>query len=801
MTPSVRIRLAIAHVYGGRVPLTFAKGKITSVTEGKIFTPADLREKMGLKHGPDPTTYSTGPEQNFFLNHASKGMINTVSKHANAATDPETYRIEKEAELAGGPPAQKFNTVIPTTNTIEQVARFGEPARGEYQKTFNTVVDLFGHHPLGVAAWVGINAGLSPNAAYPDHAAAATYLTAHWLGLPKHLQRDKRTILDLVEQAAVYGKHDDDFVRNNPGLGREDVDRSKGAGGYTMGFKGTVASKSNAERVVKILQNLENIKAAMEHPEESEAGKWLGILSGSGPKAGMLKVPNFFASYYNQLYGTAIDTHMNRLLIHPFLSTKAQLASPQIMRHLSKFFPEEQASRIKALIKSKEPVKSGLLRELMDIANSPDPRLNSLKIPSGKYLRERGPEGKLDGPVIGGRYDEKGKLIPGTGQKALEALPAAFKKFNGKLSGNPAYYAAYKHALADAAQKLQWAPSEVQEAVWTGLVALMAANGLHRDYGVPLDVGQGLLSRETIRQGWSNNGAFWWPGLVNAYARAGSNPDAVARAEALATGAAAAQSRPGIVMGSLAPGLRAVAAHLPGGASSGDAGSPIYQALLGHLRDMGLMEKRKGKWVYKNSRLGEKIRLARYDAPLPLSGALQRVTASNQDTFIHHLRSVLAQSGVVPHEIRPAVHDVAGAARVGVFASGTFKNPNAPGTAAAWTGLLGRNPEMLSFRANSSGPDSMYKFGHGDADMIQQALQSVGVTSRVLVPEGKNFTVYVYDKGRQQRDKIASALGQLQVPADEWRGQGSPIGGNQDDMGREQYRHQINTVESGGVVQ
>jgi hypothetical protein len=219
--------------------------------------------------------------------------------------------------------------------------------------------------------------------------------------------------------------------------------------------------------------------------------------------------------------------------------------------------------------------------------------------------------------------------------------------------------------------------------------------------------------------------------------------------------------------------------------------------LIKILKQHGLLDK-KGK--LKLQAIGQAIRMSAADAPLPLPSVLQRVTSSNQKHFAETLKQVLMQSGVTPHEVQPAIHDVAGAARVGVFASGTFRNPNSPGTAAAWTGLLGKTPGMLSFKSNASGPDSVYKFSHGNSDQIQQALQANGINSRVLVPEGKNFCVYVFDRGRQQRDKIASALTQLGVPADEWRGQGESIGGNQKDMGREQYRTQINTSESGGLV-
>lgn len=188
---------------------------------------------------------------------------------------------------------------------------------------------------------------------------------------------------------------------------------------------------------------------------------------------------------------------------------------------------------------------------------------------------------------------------------------------------------------------------------------------------------------------------------------------------------------------------------------------------------------------------------AKYDAPLPFASVLQRATDANYKTFLEHITKVLHQSGVIPQTVSPAIHDVNGAARVSLFAAGQYRNPAAPGTAAAWSGLLGRQPGMLSFQSSPQGQDSIYKFQHGDADAIQRALNSVGVTSRTLVPDGKSFSVYVYDKGRQKREAVASAVGQLGVPVDEWRGTGTPVGGKEKDMGRSQYRDVINASEGG----
>ena len=187
----------------------------------------------------------------------------------------------------------------------------------------------------------------------------------------------------------------------------------------------------------------------------------------------------------------------------------------------------------------------------------------------------------------------------------------------------------------------------------------------------------------------------------------------------------------------------------------------------------------------------EPLRLAQYDRPLDFIPAMQRAMSSNYKTFATQLRAVLQRSGVTPHEVTPAVHDVTGQARATVFAAGTYKNPNAPALSSAWAGLLGRQPGMVSFLSHPQGVDSIYRFSHGDSDVVREALSNAGVGSRVLVPSGSNYHVYVFDRGRSQREAVSRTLIALGVQADEWRGNGHAIGGKVEDMGRGQYRDVI----------
>jgi len=190
------------------------------------------------------------------------------------------------------------------------------------------------------------------------------------------------------------------------------------------------------------------------------------------------------------------------------------------------------------------------------------------------------------------------------------------------------------------------------------------------------------------------------------------------------------------------------------------------------------------------------LKLAHYDEALDFVPALQRAVSSNHRLFIDHLKTVLLRAGIHPQNLLPAVHDLGNAARVSVVALGERTNPQAQTTGAAWTGLLGRQPGMVSFTAHPQGQDSIYNFSHKDANAVRSTLDSVGVMNRVLVPSGTTYSVYLYDKGRQKRPQVAQALNQLGVTAEEWWGTGEPVGGKTSDMGREQYRNTINKVEA-----
>lgn len=682
-----------------------------------------------------------------------------------------------------------FKSAIPNVDTIIDLAHFGSPAKGEYERTFNTVKDLFGHHEHGPEAWVAVNSVLSPQTAYLDHAGAASLIVANWLAQGK--PKDEGSILRLVREANAFGKlHTPQNVQDtlsqgnvydpetgrfrgpafpegkpNPKTGKIPAPKWEGLKGTTGNtFGGTTAAERSEKAVVRVLQNIEQLSKAMHDPAHEDnlylrnsdgghvvdkKGKLvptLALLGGDGTA----KVPNFALSYISPLFGSALDVHMSRLMFHPELANL--FGNTDILSQLESGFGNlRDKTRIGQLIKK----------------NAPSSEIVKLML---KY-----PELKIKGK------DSDGEVIH-------ETMPNFFKEMNSKLLDNHAYYMAYKHALASAAQKLGWKISEVQEAVWTGIVALAAANGVSRDHGIPFEKIQEALTQDAVRKGWQNHEAFIFPGLVNAYNRIGTSKTAIARVfQAKQAAAAASSGDTGYVPPELAARLRRTAAYIPGSNKTAkDAAGPLRRTIISHFTEQG---------VIGNPLLSKKRRLAKYDAPLDFTSALQRAVSANQQSFVQHMRKILAQSGITPHIVSPAVHDFMGRARVGLMAAGDAKHPNAKLVGGAWTGLLGRQPSMLAFQTHPHGNDSVYRFTHPDAAMVQQVLNQYGIGSRTFAPEGENFNIYVYDKGRANRNSMGQALQQLGIQADEWRGNGDSIGGKKEDMGRSQYRDVINQSE------
>jgi hypothetical protein len=67
---------------------------------------------------------------------------------------------------------------IPTLKTLSQENPLPS---GEYERTANTVRDMFGHDPHGITAWVGVNNAISPSSHFNTHSANASRIVSKWL--------------------------------------------------------------------------------------------------------------------------------------------------------------------------------------------------------------------------------------------------------------------------------------------------------------------------------------------------------------------------------------------------------------------------------------------------------------------------------------------------------------------------------------------------------------------------------------------------------------------------------------------
>jgi hypothetical protein len=694
------------------------------------------------------STY-TKPEQDMLGKMKGKTLDDLI-QYTNESRDPGMH---------------PFEGTIPHHHTITTLAQFGTPARGEYKRSNEIVHALFGHDEHGPAAWIGVNAVLSPQAAYLEHASAASLIVANWLADGK--PRDEGAIREIVRRAHMFGRHflpeniteyGEDHYKIDPKTGKRKWGRAPVATKGVDAFGATTSHPDHIKAVVRVLQNVEDLKEALENPA-SDAGKKLSLLTTDG----LLKVANFGVSYMTPFFGGTNDVHMSRLMFHPDLVKEFDSggALDQLYAHLVQ-------------------------------QNHPDAKyLSSLKEASLKQINVNSELVKMMMQHSDMKVVTKNKK---TGKTTKVSLAAFMKAKGENMVGNKSTYYAYKEALAHAARTLGWTSAEVQESVWTGVVAIMAANAL----GIPHDKILHHLTEDAVRKGWQSHEAFVFPGVVHALGRSGVSKATIDREVEKSIAAATARSRPGVIQVGDPAHLAAIAPHIAPGSGRG-AYVPIVDTLKDSLKGLGIYNPKTGKMELR--RPDDPARLAQYDRGIDLGSALQRANSANHAQFVQHLHHVLEQAGVRPDKVYPAIHDMGNDARVSAVALGRRSGPQTPHTAAAWAGLLGRQPGMLAFSAHPQGRDSIYTFSHTDANAVRQAMDGAGVASRVLVPQQSGFQVYVFDKGRSDRKKVASALGQLGSVAQEWVGNGETVGGNDEDMGRAQYRDQINQSEKDSPAQ
>ncbi len=200
-------------------------------------------------------------------------------------------------------------------------------------------------------------------------------------------------------------------------------------------------------------------------------------------------------------------------------------------------------------------------------------------------------------------------------------------------------------------------------------------------------------------------------------------------------------------------------------------------------------------------RSGQAIKLAaQRDRPVSTAGAGTRAQSGNHYALIRTLREILDRSGLAPNKVLPAIHDVGGAARAAALAEVYGEERAGAGEyGAAWQGLIAHLPSLVVFRSHPQGPDSVYRLAFkGPQQAMSKLLDSVGVTSRVFVPHQEGSHVYIYDQGRGLRTQIGGLATRLKLTAYEHLGQGNPVGGDPEDLGRSQFRDTINAAEQGG---
>ena len=633
-------------------------------------------------------------------------------------------------------------TTIPSSDILTNLAILGSPAKGEYEKTAGYVHTMFGFHPYGEIAWHVSNSILSPQTAYINHTRAASIIVAHWLhaGAPTQLGEITR-ILKKVRTS-------------NMGAGSDKV------AGIAAALSGPRAGK-----LAKALSQMPSLIEAYSNPHISHSSGGLNLIA----KRGLGKTPNFGLSYLYPEFGSALDIHMMHLTLANELQSFA--ASTPKMRRLGVRFSDEHTEDLYDILhraKRKEDVRSDFVN-LIDGYTSPDVTYPT----TTRNLATK----------------ERYKVSHVSPQFWMKALKE-------KMITKPSVYIAYKTLVREAARKLGWRMSEVQESVWTAIVAIKAARSLNIPHNKVVEA----LDHDTVRKGWQNHESFLFTQLANSNYARGLGKSVYDDITARISASAATSSRPGIVHALDASVVETLIGNLQHSAGLG-AAQPVKQALAAAgygkaaaaaKRSIGLKHKMQREKI-QSFRSGLAMKNAMHNMPLGWGQALQRAKSANFRMLADKLRDVLNQAGAVDPSVFPSIHDISGQYRAGVLAHAA-----SPGRedSPAWLGLFSQQPGIVAFCADPVGKDRMYRFSHPDVAEVGQALNNAGISNRVIVPGDKTNHIYVYDPGEKMLPSVGHAMTALGIKAETWLGRGSQSGGNSADMGRSQYRNQINTEES-----
>jgi hypothetical protein len=185
------------------------------------------------------------------------------------------------------------------------------------------------------------------------------------------------------------------------------------------------------------------------------------------------------------------------------------------------------------------------------------------------------------------------------------------------------------------------------------------------------------------------------------------------------------------------------------------------------------------------------------------SSALQRLRSANHMAYIDVLRKVLDQVGMTPHKIIPVLHGDHQLTRPAVAAAVMRPaDDRATMYAAAWHGLLTRQPSILAFRSHPDGKDSLYQLRlPGGGDAISHNLTSAGIIQKIMIPDGDGFRVLIHDQGKQMRPIVGRIAQESGTKVGEVSGTGHMVGGSDMQQSRASYRKVIDQTEGASQPQ
>lgn len=184
-----------------------------------------------------------------------------------------------------------------------------------------------------------------------------------------------------------------------------------------------------------------------------------------------------------------------------------------------------------------------------------------------------------------------------------------------------------------------------------------------------------------------------------------------------------------------------------------------------------------------------------------LSNAIARLHSANERYYRDELAQVLARTGLKPHRIHSVLHDTPKSTKPAVAASILRKvKPEQADYAAAWHGMLAKQPAMMVFHSHPEGPDSLYRLKiPSQPEPIRQLLNDLGIQSRILIPRDEHTETLIHDPGREYRKDIHKLAVGMKIPVEEMTGQGKIMGGKDLSQARAKYRDIIRKFESSSI--